>query len=56
VAQVSVRKKWPNKIKVYLTEQDVAARWNGNRFVNTKGEVFSAPDRVKTPDAVVRAR
>ena len=21
----------------------------GNRFVNTKGEVFSAPDRVKTP-------
>jgi cell division protein FtsQ len=56
VAQVSVRKKWPNKIKVYLTEQAVAARWNGNRFVNTKGEVFSAPDRVKTPDAVVRAR
>ena len=50
VAQVSVRKKWPNKIKVYLTEQAVAARWNGsNRFVNTKGEVFSAPDRVKTP-------
>lgn len=49
VAQVSVRKKWPNKIKVYLTEQAVAARWNGNRFVNTKGEVFSAPDRVKKP-------
>ncbi|WP_429101696.1 cell division protein FtsQ/DivIB [Aeromonas veronii] len=49
VAQVSVRKKWPNKIKIYLTEQDVAARWNGNRFVNTKGKVFSAPDRVKTP-------
>lgn len=49
VASVSVRKKWPNKIKIYLTEQDVAARWNGNRFVNTKGKVFSAPDRVKTP-------
>ncbi|MGL5038217.1 MAG: cell division protein FtsQ/DivIB [Aeromonas sp.] len=49
VAQASVRKKWPNKIKVYLTEQDVAARWDGNRFVNTQGEIFSAPDRVKLP-------
>lgn len=49
VAQVSVRKKWPNKIKVYLTEQAVAARWNGNRFVNAGGEIFSAPDRVRTP-------
>lgn len=49
VAQVSVRKKWPDKIKVYLTEQAVAARWNGNRFVNAKGEVFSAPNRVKSP-------
>ncbi|WP_421235069.1 cell division protein FtsQ/DivIB [Aeromonas enteropelogenes] len=47
VASVSVRKKWPNKIKVYLIEEDVAARWNGNRFVNTQGKVFSAPDRVK---------
>ncbi|WP_421206889.1 cell division protein FtsQ/DivIB [Aeromonas enteropelogenes] len=47
VASVSVRKKWPNKIKVYLTEENVAARWNGNRFVNTQGKVFSAPDRVK---------
>ena len=49
VAQVSVRKKWPDKIKVYLTEQKVAARWNGSRFVNAKGEVFSAPNRVKSP-------
>ena len=49
VAQVSVRKKWPNKIKVYLTEQLVAARWSDHRFVNTKGEVFAAPDRVKMP-------
>ncbi|PJG59908.1 cell division protein FtsQ [Aeromonas cavernicola] len=49
VAQVSVRKMWPNKIKVYLTEQEVAARWNGNRFVNNNGEIFVAPDRVKAP-------
>lgn len=49
VAAVSVRKRWPNQIKVYLTEQEVAARWNGNRFVNTKGEIFNAPDRVKVP-------
>ena len=49
VARVSVRKQWPNKIKVYLTEQQVAARWNGNRFVNAGGKVFSAPDRVETP-------
>ncbi|MGY4026643.1 cell division protein FtsQ/DivIB [Aeromonas rivuli] len=49
VAQVSVRKKWPDKIKVYLTEQKVAARWNGDRFINAKGELFSAPNRVKSP-------
>lgn len=49
VAQVSVRKKWPNEIKVFLTEQSVAARWNGNRFLNRGGEVFAAPNRVKQP-------
>ncbi|QFI55741.1 FtsQ-type POTRA domain-containing protein [Aeromonas simiae] len=49
VAQVSVRKKWPNKIKVFLTEQTVATRWSNNRFLSKTGEIFSAPDRVKFP-------
>ncbi|KUE79537.1 cell division protein FtsQ/DivIB [Aeromonas schubertii] len=49
VAQVSVRKKWPNKIKVFLTEQTVASRWNGNRFLSKDGVIFKAPDRVKFP-------
>ena len=42
VYQASVRKQWPDTVRVYIVEQQVAARWNQNAMLNTHGEVFRA--------------
>ncbi len=43
VAQASVRKEWPDVIKVFLVEHVPAAIWNGQYIVDKKGDVFKAP-------------
>ncbi|WP_232733551.1 cell division protein FtsQ/DivIB [Vibrio sp. HA2012] len=43
VAQASIRKQWPDTIKIYLTEHRVAAIWNGYALLNENGDVFE-PD------------
>lgn len=40
VSHVSIRKQWPDTVKVFLTEYTVAAIWNGNALVDEKGTVF----------------
>lgn len=53
VAQASIRKQWPDLIKIYLVEHDAEAIWNGNSLLNVNGDVFNADvadlkeDRVK---------
>ncbi|WP_299685366.1 cell division protein FtsQ/DivIB [uncultured Vibrio sp.] len=53
VSVVSIRKQWPDTIKVFLTEHDAAAIWNGNMLLNENGQVFDGDigilkgDRVK---------
>ncbi|MDG3089055.1 cell division protein FtsQ/DivIB [Vibrio hannami] len=53
VAQASIRKQWPDVIKVYLVEHKASAIWNGNALLNEGGDVFEADvgqlreDRVK---------
>ncbi|WGW00823.1 cell division protein FtsQ/DivIB [Vibrio sp. YMD68] len=53
VSQVSIRKQWPDTIKVFLTEHQAEAIWNGSTLLNTKGRVFNGDigqlvgDRVK---------
>ena len=42
VAQVSIRKQWPDLIKVYLVEHKASAIWNGNALLNLSGDVFKA--------------
>ena len=42
VYQASVRKQWPDSLRVYIVEQPVAAFWNEKDLVNTHGEVFEA--------------
>ncbi|MGO1246603.1 MAG: cell division protein FtsQ/DivIB [Oceanisphaera sp.] len=44
VYQASVRKQWPDTVRVYLVEQQVAARWNQSALLNTQGDVFRATD------------
>ncbi|WPC74625.1 cell division protein FtsQ/DivIB [Vibrio porteresiae] len=41
VAHASIRKQWPDTIKVFLTEHHIAAFWNGNALLDTEGNVFS---------------
>ncbi|MGL5430834.1 MAG: cell division protein FtsQ/DivIB [Vibrio sp.] len=40
VAQASIRKQWPDTIKVYLTEYQVEALWNANALLDKHGRVF----------------
>lgn len=42
VYRASVRKKWPNTLKIYLVEQQPVARWNEDLLLNPYGETFSA--------------
>lgn len=41
VAHASIRKQWPDTIKVFLTEHQVAAIWNGNTLLDDKGVIFN---------------
>ncbi|WP_116475212.1 cell division protein FtsQ/DivIB [Zobellella maritima] len=45
VSQVSVRKQWPDKLRVYIVEQDVAAFWNEGALLNRQGDIFEADYR-----------
>lgn len=40
VSHASIRKQWPDTIKVFLTEHKVAAIWNGNALLDDTGYVF----------------
>lgn len=45
VEQASVRKDWPNKLKIYVVEQRAATIWNDDLVLNEKGKLF-APDNI----------
>ena len=36
VSHASIRKQWPDTIKVYLTEYQVEALWNANALLDKK--------------------
>ncbi|PCI60922.1 MAG: cell division protein FtsQ [Gammaproteobacteria bacterium] len=42
VYSVSVRKQWPNELKIYVVDQTPIALWNGDFLINKQGEVFQA--------------
>lgn len=44
VAQVEVRKRWPDVLEVSLVEHRAWARWGEDRLLSDRGHVFSAPD------------
>jgi cell division protein FtsQ len=51
-AQVSVRKQWPDVVKVFLVEHRALAIWNGNALLNEYGDVFNADASVLKEDKV----
>ena len=42
VYSVSVRKKWPNELKIYVVDQTPVAYWNGDFLINQQGVAFQA--------------
>lgn len=42
VYSVSVRKQWPDQLKVYVVDQKPIAFWNGEFFLNEFGKAFQA--------------
>jgi len=47
VYSVSVRKQWPNELKIYVVDQAPIARWNEDFFINQYGKAFQASsDRI----------
>lgn len=42
VRTVSVRKQWPDEVKIYVVDQVPLARWNGDFFINAQGKAFQA--------------
>ena len=41
VSQVSVRKQWPDTVKIFLKEYQVGAIWNGIELLDVNGVVFN---------------
>ncbi len=52
VEHASIRKQWPDTIKIFLTEYHAAAIWNGNELVSDKGVVFDGDISRLTGDYV----
>lgn len=42
VRAVALRRAWPGRLEVSVTEHEPLARWNDSGLVNTAGEVFAA--------------
>ena len=43
IQQVSVRKQWPDELKIHLVEYVPVARWNDLHMVDADGKSFSVP-------------
>lgn len=44
VDKVSVRRVWPNVLRMYVVEQVPLARWGSDSLINERGEVFTPGD------------
>ncbi len=42
VYAASVRKQWPNEVRVYVIDQTPVAQWNEDFFINEHGVIFQA--------------
>ncbi|OTA21823.1 cell division protein FtsQ [Xenorhabdus beddingii] len=43
IRQVTVRKQWPDELKIHLVEYVPYARWNNTQMLDAEGRVFSLP-------------
>ncbi len=45
VDRAAVRREWPNRLRVYLVEQEPVARWHNGDWLNDRAQPFVAPPR-----------
>ena len=50
VKSVALRRQWPNRLEVELTEHEALARWNDQGLVDMDGAVFVASDAGELPE------
>lgn len=50
VDQARIRRRWPNGLRVEVTEQVAAARWGESGLLNTRGELFLREARHVPPE------
>ena len=43
VAEVEVRKRWPDVLQLRIVEHHAVARWGASRLLSDRGELFAAP-------------
>ncbi|WP_272533188.1 cell division protein FtsQ [Providencia sp. PROV212] len=43
IRQVTVRKQWPDELKIHIAEYKPYARWNDQNMVDQEGRVFTLP-------------
>lgn len=53
VYQASIRKIWPDSLRIYIQEQPVIALWNNDRLLNEHGSTFDA-DILMAPQSLVK--
>ena len=47
IRQVTVRKQWPDELKIHLVEYVPFTRWNDTYFLDKEGRVFSLPTQLE---------
>ena len=48
--QVSIRKRWPALLYIYIIEQNPCALWGDKKLLSIRGHIFEAPrDKIKKP-------
>jgi cell division protein FtsQ len=52
VKSAALRRQWPNRLRIALTEHEPLARWTEGALVDTQGEVFSADYAGELPQFV----
>lgn len=44
IKQASVRKQWPDKLKIHVVEYKPVAHWNDTQLLDDEGKLFSVPN------------
>jgi len=41
VKSVSIERRWPDQVNIFIEEEDIIGRWNNRSIINSKGNLFN---------------